>query len=52
MGNFGKKIETFINVFVDAGGYKTVATGLKNTLIIAILGLVIGIAIGLSLIHI
>ena len=47
MGNFGKKIETFINVFVDAGGYKTVATGLKNTLIIAILGLVIGIAIGI-----
>ena len=45
MGNFGKKIETFINVFVDAGGYKTVATGLKNTLIIAILGLVICIDI-------
>ncbi len=46
MGNFDKKIQTFLNVFLNAGGYKTVITGLKNTLIIAISGLIIGIMIG------
>lgn len=46
MDNFGRKIETFMNVFVNAGGYKNVLTGLKNTLIIAVLGLIIGIFIG------
>lgn len=46
MGNFDKKIERFIEVFVDAGGYKTVLEGLQNTLKIAIIGLLIGIVIG------
>ncbi len=46
MGNFERKIETFIRVFVDEGGYQDVLTGLKNTLTIAILGLIIGIVIG------
>ena len=46
MGNFDKKIETFLNVFIDGGGYKTVIEGLKNTLLIAILGLLLGIVIG------
>ncbi len=46
MGNFEKKIETFINVFVEHGGYKEVLVGLQNTLIIAILGLLIGTVIG------
>ncbi len=46
MGNFGLKIERFIEVFIDKGGYKEVLTGLQNTLQIAVLGLVIGIVIG------
>lgn len=46
MGNFERKLETFIRVFVDEGGYRDVLTGLQNTLTIAILGLVIGILIG------
>ncbi len=46
MGNFDRKIETFIRVFVDEGGYRDVLTGLQNTLTIAVLGLIIGIVIG------
>ena len=46
MGNFGLKIERFIEVFIDKGGYKEVLTGLQNTLQIAVLGLIIGIVIG------
>lgn len=46
MGNFDKKIETFLSVFIDAGGYKNVIIGLKNTMIIAVCGLCIGIVIG------
>lgn len=44
--NFDKKFEVFWNFFSDSNGYTVVLTGLKNTLIIAILGLVIGIIIG------
>ena len=46
MGNFGLKIDRFIEVFIDKGGYKEVLTGLQNTLKIAVLGLIIGILIG------
>ena len=46
MGNLDKKIETFIDVFVNQGGYKNVITGLQNTIIIAVSGLLIGIVIG------
>ena len=46
MGNFERKIERFIEIFVDAGGYRTVVQGLQNTLKIAIVGLLIGIVIG------
>lgn len=46
MGNFDRKIETFIRVFIDEGGYRDVLTGLQNTLTIAVLGLIIGIVIG------
>ncbi|MBQ8287566.1 MAG: amino acid ABC transporter permease [Clostridia bacterium] len=41
-----RKIETFIEVFIDEGGYRDVLTGLRNTLLIAVLGLLIGIVIG------
>lgn len=46
MQNFDKKIEVFYEFFINHDGYKTVLLGLKNTAIIAVLGLVIGIVIG------
>ena len=46
MGNFDRKIETFIRVLIDQEGYKDVLTGLKNTLTIAIIGLIVGTLIG------
>lgn len=46
MGNFDKKIDTFLNSFIDGNGYKTVIEGLQNTIMIAVLGLIIGIIIG------
>ena len=46
MGDFSKKIDKFIEIFIDYKGYVKVIEGLQNTLIIAVLGLVIGIVIG------
>ena len=46
MGNFGNKINRFIESFIYDDGYKEVIKGLGNTLKIAILGLLIGIVIG------
>ncbi len=46
MGNFGAKIDKFLDIFIEADGYKTVLEGLGNTLKIAVLGLIIGIIIG------
>lgn len=46
MQNFDKKIDVFLTTFIDNGGYNQVLTGLKNTLIIAVLGLIIGIVLG------
>lgn len=46
MGNFEKKIETFIEVFINQNGYSRVLEGLQNTLLIAVSGLIIGIIIG------
>lgn len=47
MGNFSQKISTFINVFIDQGAYNEVIIGLKNTMLIAVSGLIIGIFIGI-----
>ncbi|MDE5974582.1 MAG: amino acid ABC transporter permease [Eubacterium sp.] len=44
--NFGKKIEVFYDFFINHGAYNTVLLGLRNTCIIAVLGLIIGIVIG------
>lgn len=44
--NFGKKFEVFWDIFINNDGYKTVLTGLQNTLIIAVSGLIIGIILG------
>ena len=46
MGNFDKKIDRFLEIFIEQNGYVTVIEGLKNTLMIAITGLIIGILIG------
>lgn len=46
MGNFSKKLNVFWDVFYANDGYIKVVTGLKNTLLIAVIGLAIGILIG------
>ncbi|MGN0520733.1 MAG: amino acid ABC transporter permease [Candidatus Fimenecus sp.] len=46
MSGFDRKIQRFLEVFIDAGGYNKVLEGLQNTLLIAVLGLVIGIVVG------
>ncbi len=43
---FPKKWAVFYNTFINANGYLEVLNGLKNTVVIAVLGLIIGIAIG------
>ena len=42
MGSFEKKIMAFWEVFYEHNGYQEVLTGLKNTLYIAVIGLIIG----------
>ena len=46
MGNFGQRIDRFIEIFIDANGYVKVVEGLKNTPFIAVCGMLIGILIG------
>ena len=46
MGNFGQKIDKFIEIFIDQNGYVRVVEGLQNTLLIAVCGLILGILIG------
>lgn len=46
MGNFGQKIDKFIEIFLDQNGYVKVLEGLQNTLLIAVAGLILGILIG------
>jgi polar amino acid transport system permease protein len=46
MGDFSSKVDKFLQIFFKYNGYVRVLTGLKNTLIIAISGLIIGIIIG------
>ncbi|MDO4153504.1 MAG: amino acid ABC transporter permease [Candidatus Fimenecus sp.] len=46
MSGFDRKIQRFLEVFINAGGYNKVLEGLQNTLLIAVLGLVIGIVVG------
>ena len=44
--NFASKFEVFWDFFINKNGYSTVLLGLKNTMIIAITGLIIGILLG------
>lgn len=46
MGDFSQKWNRFLKYFIEYGGYKRVQEGLKNTLIIAVLGLLFGTLIG------
>lgn len=46
MGNFSRKIDKFIDILINQDGYVKVLEGLQNTLLIAVLGLIIGIFIG------
>lgn len=46
MDSFQKKIDVFLRYMVEKGGYNYVLEGLKNTAIIAVSGLIIGILIG------
>lgn len=46
MGNFDKKIAVFLETFIEHGGYKKMLEGLQNTVLIAVLGLLIGSVIG------
>ncbi len=44
--DFSRKISLFLEQFIDNGAYVSVLEGLKNTMIIAVTGLIIGIVIG------
>lgn len=46
MNNFPQKVDRFIESFVAQNGYVRVLEGLKNTVLIAVAGLIIGILIG------
>jgi len=46
MNSFMLKVNRFLYFFIEQGGYNEVLTGLKNTLLIAVTGLIIGIVIG------
>lgn len=46
MGNFDQKVSKFIEIFFEQNGYVRVLEGLKNTLLIAVIGLIIGIILG------
>lgn len=46
MSNLGQRVDKFIEIFINQNGYVRVVDGLQNTLLIAVLGLLIGIVIG------
>lgn len=46
MSNFSTKWDFFVKILIEKGAYKQVLDGLKCTLIIAVCGLLIGVAIG------
>ena len=46
MSNLSQRVDKFIDIFIDQNGYVRVVEGLQNTLLIAVLGLLIGIVIG------
>lgn len=47
MGNFEQKWNQFVEIFVNQNGYQKVVEGLQNTLLIAVVGLIIGVLLGI-----
>lgn len=47
MENFGQKVDQFVDVMLNRGGLEQMGTGLRNTMLIAVIGLLLGILIGL-----
>lgn len=47
MGGFDRKVLKFLDYFIEQRGYVRVLEGLQNTLVIAVLGLIIGTLIGI-----
>ncbi len=45
-GSLGDKIRSFHRELTDKGGYSLILLGLRNTLLIAVLGLLIGVVLG------
>ena len=46
MGDFQKKIDVFLEIFLEQNGYVKVVEGLQNTVLIAVTGLIVGSIIG------
>ena len=46
MGDFQKKIDVFLEIFLEQNGYVKVLEGLQNTVLIAVTGLIVGSIIG------
>lgn len=46
MNSFAFKVERFLDILINKGGYKEVIDGLQNTMLIAVAGLLIGVVIG------
>ncbi len=47
MENFGQKVDQFVDVMLNRGGLEQMGVGLRNTMVIAVVGLLLGILIGL-----
>lgn len=47
MGNFGQKVDQFVDVMLNRGGLEQMGVGLRNTMLIAVVGLLLGIVIGM-----
>lgn len=45
-GSFGDKVRSFHKELTEQGGYRLILTGLRNTILIAVLGLLMGIVLG------
>ncbi len=45
-GSLGDKVRSFYRELTDKGGYSLILSGLRNTLLIAVLGLLIGVVLG------
>ena len=49
MGNFGNKWNKFVQIFIEKNGYVKVVQGLQNTLLIAVVGMIMTVLNGCSI---